>query len=160
MCSRSLRAVLTHPTGEPHVARLSGLDKEESKQAQLPDVARNSMSDVSNLVEEYLEQLEPQRRAALTKVRALIREEVPEAAETMKYRMPTYEYGKGILCAFASQKQYMSLYMETEAVEDHKAELQSLDVGKSCIRFRNLGQLPVETVRTMLRETAQRLAIE
>jgi uncharacterized protein YdhG (YjbR/CyaY superfamily) len=109
-------------------------------------------------VEEYLAELEPQRRAALEEVRALILEEVPEAVETMKYRMPTYEYGRGILCAFASQKRYMSLYMETEAVEDHAAELEGLDVGKSCIRFRKLESLPVGTVRTMLQETVQRLA--
>ena len=111
-------------------------------------------------VEEYLEQLEPQQRAALTIVRELILEEAPDAVETMKYRMPTYEYGSGILCAFASQKRYMSLYMETEAVEDHKADLEDLDVGKSCIRFRKLEKLPLDTVRTMLRETVQRLAIE
>jgi hypothetical protein len=54
----------------------------------------------------------------------------------------------------------MSLYMETEAVEDHKAELQDLDVGKSCIRFRELDKLPLDTVRTMLQETVQRLATE
>jgi uncharacterized protein YdhG (YjbR/CyaY superfamily) len=109
-------------------------------------------------VEEYLEQLEPQRRAALTEVRELILEEAPEAVETMKYRMPTYQYGTGILCAFASQKRYMSLYMETEAVEDHKAELEDLDVGKSCIRFRKLEKLPLDTVRTMLKETVDRLS--
>jgi uncharacterized protein YdhG (YjbR/CyaY superfamily) len=109
-------------------------------------------------VEEYLEQLEPQRHAALAEVRALILEEAPEAVETMKYRMPTYEYGSGILCAFASQKRYMSLYMETEAVEDHKAELEGLDVGKSCIRFRKLEKLPLDTVRAMLKETVDRLS--
>lgn len=117
------------------------------------------MIDGNMLVGEYLKQLEPRRRDALTELRALILEEVPEAVETWRYRMPTYEYETGILCAFASQKRYMSLYMETEAVEDHRAELEGLDVGKSCIRFRNLGQLPVETVRAMLRETVQRLAI-
>ena len=111
-------------------------------------------------VDEYLEQLEPQRRAALAKVRAIIREEAPEAVESMKYRMPTYEYGAGILCAFASQKRYMSLYLETEAVADHKADLKGLDVGKSCIRFRKLENLPVDTVRKMLQETVQRLSIK
>jgi uncharacterized protein YdhG (YjbR/CyaY superfamily) len=116
------------------------------------------MSGEDSQVEKYLKELEPQRRAALAEVRALILEEVPEAVETMKYRMPTYEYGRGILCAFASQKRYMSLYMETEAVEDHVAELEGLDVGKSCIRFRKLESLPVDTVRTMLQETVQRLA--
>jgi uncharacterized protein YdhG (YjbR/CyaY superfamily) len=111
-------------------------------------------------VKAYLAGLDPERQAALTKLRALILETVPDAVETMKYRMPTYEYGPGVLCAFASQKQYMSLYVELEAVEQHHDELTDLNVGKSCIRFRRLEQLPLNTVRTILEETQERLGRE
>ena len=69
--------------------------------------------------------------------------------------MPTYEYEGEALCAFASQKHYMSLYMEPELVERHREELAGLSVGKSCIRFRKLGKLPLETVRTILHETVE-----
>jgi uncharacterized protein YdhG (YjbR/CyaY superfamily) len=109
----------------------------------------------SQEVDEYLAGLEPDRREALAELRALVQEEAPGAVETMKYRMPTYEVQGGVLCAFASQKQYMSLYMDTGLVEEHRAELGGLSVGKSCIRFRKLDKLPLETVRTMLRETLQ-----
>lgn len=106
-------------------------------------------------VDQYLENLEPQRQAALTELRALILETVPDVVETMKYRLPTYEYEGGSLCALASQKHYMSLYMDTELVEKHRAELAGLDVGKSCIRFRKLEKLPLDTVRAILQETVQ-----
>ena len=49
----------------------------------------------------------------------------------------------------------MSLYMDPKLVEKHREELVGLDVGKSCIRFRKLEQLPMDTVRTILRETIQ-----
>jgi uncharacterized protein YdhG (YjbR/CyaY superfamily) len=111
------------------------------------------MSGQAQSVDEYLENLVPERRAALTEVRKLVRTTVPYAEETLKYRMPTYEYADGALCAFASQKQYMSLYMDTELVEKHREELAGLDVGKSCIRFRKLEKLPLDTVRTILQET-------
>lgn len=104
-------------------------------------------------VDTYLDSLEPERRVALEELRALVLEEVPAATETMKYRMPTYEYEGGVLCAFASQKHYMSLYMDIGLVEKHRAELAGLDVGKSCIRFRKLEKLPLGTVTTILRET-------
>ena len=113
------------------------------------------MSGRTKEVDAYLEGLEPDRRAALTKVRSAIFEIVPDAVETMKYRMPTYERESGPLCAFASQKHYMSLYMDVGLVEKHRAELSGLDVGKSCIRFRRLEQLPLETVRTILGETVR-----
>lgn len=111
----------------------------------------------SQEVEAYLAGLDPDRREALTALRAMVLGEVPEAVETIKYGMPTYEYQGGVLCAFASQKQYMSLYMDTGQVERHRSGLEGLSVGKSCIRFRKLDKLPLETVRTILRETVRNL---
>ena len=107
-------------------------------------------------VEGYLESLEPERRAALEKLRALVLRVAPDVVETMRYRMPTYEYGGDMLCALASQKHYMSLYMDVEIVERHKPELAGLSTGKSCIRFKRLEQLPLETIEDMLRQSIQK----
>ena len=107
-------------------------------------------------VQEYLEALEPSRRAALAEIRTLVREAVPDAVETLRYQMPTYERDGEVVCAFASQKQYMSLYMDVDLVEMHRDELAGLDVGKSCIRFRRVERLPLDTVKTILGETAQK----
>jgi uncharacterized protein YdhG (YjbR/CyaY superfamily) len=104
-------------------------------------------------VDAYLEGLEPERRDWLSQLRSMVFDVVPEAVETMKYRMPTYEYEGSVLCAFASQKHYVSLYMDTGLVELHRDELAGLDVGKSCIRFRRLEKLPLDTVRAILLET-------
>lgn len=114
------------------------------------------MGKTTQEVDQYLADLVPERQAALSGLRALIQEAVPDAVETLRYRMPTYEYQGGVLCAFASQKHYMSLYMDVDLVERHRKELDGLDVGKSCIRFKRLEQLPLETVRTILDETVER----
>ena len=108
-------------------------------------------------VDAYIEKLEPRRRDALAQLRLLIVTTVPDAIETMRYKMPTYEYGNGVLCAFASQKQYMSLYMEVAVVEEHKAALPGLNIGKSCIRFTSLEKLPLGEVQVMLNETVENL---
>ena len=110
----------------------------------------------SNEVFAYFDALTPERREALEVVRALVLEAAPEINETMKYRMPTYEYGDDdVLCALASQKQYMSLYMDPPVVEQHREELKGLSVGKSCIRFRKLQALPLDTIRRMLEESVR-----
>jgi uncharacterized protein YdhG (YjbR/CyaY superfamily) len=106
-------------------------------------------------IDAYLENLEPKRQVALTELRSLVLETVPGAVESMKYRMPTYEYEAEVLCSFASQKHYMSLYMDTGIVEKHREALTHLSVGKSCIRFRTLDKLPLDTVRQMLEETVR-----
>ncbi len=111
------------------------------------------MSEKHKTVRAYLEGLAPDRQGALTTLRSLVREMVPEAEETMRYGMPTYEQGGAVLCSFASQKHYMSYYMDLSLVEQHRHELAGLGVGKSCIRFKRLEQLLLDTVRSILAET-------
>lgn len=106
-------------------------------------------------VDGYLENLQSERRATLAELRSLVLETVPEAVETMRYRMPTYDYRDHMVCAFASQKQYMSLYMDTDIVDSYREKLPRLDLGTSCIRLSSLDQLPLDTIRLMLEETVQ-----
>ena len=106
-------------------------------------------------VDRYLQRLPAARRDALTTVRALIHEVAPHVQETMRYNMPTYDTDVP-LCAFASQKNYISLYLDTDLVEKHREELAHLNVGKSCVRFKKLDDLPLETVRQILLETLAR----
>jgi hypothetical protein len=47
----------------------------------------------------------------------------------------------------------MSLYMDTGVVERHRQELAGLSVGKSCIRFRRIQDLPLDAIRRMLEES-------
>ena len=54
-----------------------------------------------------------------------------------------------------SQKHYISLYVDTGIVEKHREELTDLSIGKSCIRFRKMDQLPLDTIKRMLEETVQ-----
>lgn len=61
-------------------------------------------------VDDYLNLLDETGRNTLSEIRALIRKTVPEAKESMKYKMPFYEY-HGLLSAFAAQKNYYSFYL-------------------------------------------------
>jgi uncharacterized protein YdhG (YjbR/CyaY superfamily) len=114
------------------------------------------MGNTAKEVDTYLQGLAPERRSALEKLRELVLDVAPDAVETMQYRMPTYDYAGEMLCAFASQKRYMSLYMDTQVVGRHRDRLQGLDVGKSCIRFKRLDALPLDVVELMLRETVHK----
>ena len=105
-------------------------------------------------VDAYLSKLTPDRREALEQLRALVFETVPNVQETMQYRMPTYEMDGSVVCAFASQKNYISAYMDTTLVEKHRSELGA-DCGKSCVRFKRLNDRLEGTLRTILRETVQ-----
>lgn len=110
-------------------------------------------------VSEYLAEQPSERRAALTKMRALIRKIAPDAKESMQFGMASYEL-KGLFCSLASQKNYMALYVcETDVVAAHRKALGKLDCGKSCIRFRTLQELPLDVIEKIL-DKARALRIE
>ena len=78
----------------------------------------------------------------------------PHASETMLYKMPTYLLGE-VWVAYKAQKNHLSLYIcETGVVSKHARALAHLNVGKGCIRFKKLEQLPKKEILEMLRESA------
>lgn len=76
--------------------------------------------------------------------------------ESMTYGMPGYRRPSGeIEVGFASQKQYVSLYiLRTDVVSEHCEALRGSPVGKGCTRFRRPEQVDRELVRSLLRATA------
>ena len=117
--------------------------------------------------DEYLAALSEERRAALGTVRNVINDNLPAGfREGMQYgmigwyvpleRFPDTYNGQPLgLAALASQKSYMSLYLnsvygdrQTEAWFRHRwAETdKKLDMGKSCVRFRRLEDLPLDLI--------------
>ena len=118
-------------------------------------------------VEEYLAELSPERRRAIAAVREVVLGNLPPGyVETMYFGMIGYviplerypkTYNKQPLgyVALASQKNYMSLYLmnvyadpETERwfKDEFRARGKRLDMGKSCVRFKSLDDLPVDLI--------------
>jgi uncharacterized protein YdhG (YjbR/CyaY superfamily) len=125
------------------------------------------VSSKADSVEQYLGELPDDRREAIAEVRQTILDNLPDGyVETMAWGMIAYEVplevhpdtynGKPLLyAALASQKNYMSVYLhgifgepggEDWFVEQYKATGKKLDMGKSCVRFKKLDQLPLELV--------------
>lgn len=107
-------------------------------------------------VDEYLAQVPSKRREALDQLRTLILSTADDLVEDLAYGMPTYWVGTHVLCAFASQKNYMSLYLDVDLLAAHREAFGTLNCGKSCVRFTNLAKLPRETIALILHETHQR----
>jgi len=107
------------------------------------------MTSKATTISEYLKELPADRRAALSELRALIHRVAPKTVETMKYGLPSF----GELCALASQKNYMALYVcESDIVKTHLAQLGKVSCGKGCIRFKRLADLNLSVVESIFRE--------
>ncbi|MFV3127495.1 iron chaperone [Niveispirillum sp. KHB5.9] len=104
-------------------------------------------------VDEYLAQADPARQPWLARIREVALASLPDPVESMQWGMPAYGVGDQVVFAFASQKQYVSLYVTNLSIHERHAEaLSRLDHGKSCIRFRKPETIDFDLLAALLRE--------
>ena len=108
----------------------------------------------------YLEEVPPERREVLTQLDHLCRQVLTDYEPSMAYGMPGYRKPGGeIEVAFASQKNYISLYiMKSDVLNRHRDELSHLSLGKGCIRYRKSAQIDFALVKKLLEESEQSTA--
>ena len=110
------------------------------------------MKSEATTVEEYLADVPEERRPALETLRTLCLDELAGYEGRMQYGMPSYSRdGSAVEVAFASQKNYISLYVMRESVIKANTNLlDGLSVGKGCIRFNRPEQIDPTVVRPLL----------
>jgi len=142
------------------------------------------MQSKARTVEEYLAEMPEDRHAAIEAVREVILQNLPEGyEEAMEWGMITYQVpleaypdtynGKPLMyAALANQKNHMavyltSVYMDEAARRDfetaYMATGKRMDLGKSCVRFRRLDDLPLDLIgraiaRLPVKESVKRTA--
>ncbi len=123
----------------------------------------------------YLDELADDRLETISSVRQIILDNLPNGyEETMQYGMISYvipfetypkTYNNQPLAyvSLASQKNYMSLYLmnvygdpDTEQwfTEEYKASNKKLNMGKSCLRFKKLEDLPLDLIGQVIARTS------
>ena len=125
------------------------------------------MKKSATTVREYLKSLPPDRRAVLSKVRALIRRRIPRGYQeslqwgAISYSVPlerfsdTYNGQPLGYVALAARKNYftlhlMSVYMNPDGqralAEGFRKAGKKLDMGKGCVRFKSVDDLPLDVI--------------
>lgn len=113
------------------------------------------MNSAAESVTAYLEQVPEERRECLRTLRKLCREILVGYEEGMEHGMPTYKKAGVLEVAFASQKNYISLYvLKQEVVNTHRAALTGASIGKGCIRFTRSDKMDFAVLRQLLTDTA------
>lgn len=128
------------------------------------------MQSKAKTVAEYLKELPAERRAAVETVRRTIKANVgPQIEEVMQWGMISYViphsvFPDGYHCApeqavpyaaVASQKQHVSIYLMAPYImteigtwirEEYKRKGRKLDMGKSCIRVKDIAELDLDVL--------------
>lgn len=136
-------------------------------------------------VEDLIAAIADERKSAVEKLRQTILQNLPEGfEETVSYGMISYVvphsiYPKGYHCdpkiplpflSFASQKNsinlyHMGIYAEKSLYdwfihEYPKHTSQKLDMGKSCIRFKKVNDIPLDLIATLVQKMTPKQWVE
>ena len=137
------------------------------------------MTSNATTVEEYIASVPEERRPFIENIRKIIIENLPEGFEEgmsygmIGYYVPHSIYPNGYHCnpklplpfmTFASQKNsinfyHMSMYMDKGLYDWFVAEYptyskQKLDMGKSCVRFKKLEEIPLELLGKLVKKVS------
>jgi len=102
-------------------------------------------------VDDYLAALPEDVRAALEKLRKIIKSVAPKATEVISYQIPAFKQ-RGLLVGFAASKAHCTFHiMSTKVTSAHAADLKGYKTGKASIRFAPETPLPTALVTKLIK---------
>ena len=108
--------------------------------------------------EAYLSHFPIEIQERLQILRELVKNIAPEAVEGISYGMPAYKLNGKPLVYFAAQKNHFGLYATPSAHAAFENELATYKKGKGSVQFPFSEELPLDTIRKMVRFKVQELS--
>jgi uncharacterized protein YdhG (YjbR/CyaY superfamily) len=107
-------------------------------------------------VREYVAEVPKERREAIAKLHSLCKKNLVGFEESIEYGMPCYKRDGVMAFAFASQKNYISIYgCGSPAMKDLRAKLSGEKKGKGCVNFTKPEKIDFDVVDELLRRIAK-----
>jgi uncharacterized protein YdhG (YjbR/CyaY superfamily) len=132
------------------------------------------MQSSAKQIEDYLKEIPEDRKEAMMRLRAICQKQIKGSEERMSYGMigymvPFERYPNGYHCtpelplpfiSIASQKNFIAIYhmgvyskpelLNWFVAEFPKHSKKKLDMGKSCIRFKKVEDIPFELIEELM----------
>jgi uncharacterized protein YdhG (YjbR/CyaY superfamily) len=101
-------------------------------------------------IDEYIDSFPKEIASILQTVRQTVKEEAPDAEETIKYQMPTFTLN-GNLVYFAAWKHHIGFYPPVSENAPFKRELAPYEGPKGNYQFPLNKPLPISLIRKIVR---------
>ena len=110
------------------------------------------MREPAKSVDAYIAAAPEEYRAALERLRSLIKRAAPEAEEGIAYGMPSLKYRGRVLVYFAAFKNHLSFFPASSSLlEAFGSELKQFKTSKGTIQFTPGKPLPEALVRKIVK---------
>ncbi len=106
----------------------------------------------ASTIDEFLETMPEDQRAALEGLRAMIHAAAPGLTEAISYGVPAFKYKGKPLVSMGAGKAHCAFYVQSPAVmEAHSVDLAGYDTSKGTVRFGSGAPLPEQLVWKLVR---------
>lgn len=102
-------------------------------------------------VDKYIESFPKDIQEKLVMIRTLIKQNVPEAVETIKYNMPTYVLNGKNLIHFAAFKNHIGIYPTPSPIEHFKDKLSTYVTSKGAIQIQHTSEIPTKLIQDIIK---------
>jgi uncharacterized protein YdhG (YjbR/CyaY superfamily) len=107
-------------------------------------------------VDEYLAGFPDDARAILERVRATIRDALPDADEVISYGIPTFRAGGHYVLYIAGWTKHVGVYPVSRGDDDFEAAVGSYRAAKDSLHFPYSKPIPYELIARVARAEADR----
>lgn len=118
------------------------------------DNRMNSDQTTPQTIDDYIAGFPPDVQEILEKIRMIIRQAAPEAAEAIKYQIPTFTL-QGNLVHFAAFKKHIGFYPTPTGTEKFQEALSIYESGKGSVRFPLDKPIPYDLITDIVRFRVQ-----
>ena len=111
-------------------------------------------------IDAYVASLDADAAAYVSRVRALVHEEIPGLTEAIAYNMPTFKSGTQSVLHLAGWTEHVSIYPEPDPIPSDAGlvlDLAAYSSGRGTLKFDLDTPLPEDLVRRLLRAFAARV---
>lgn len=114
----------------------------------------NSDQTAPQTIDDYIAGFSPDVQKILEQIRLTIRQAAPEAAEAIKYQIPTFTLN-GNLVHFAAFKRHIGFYPTPTGTEKFQEALSIYESGKGSVRFPLDKPIPYDLIADIVRFRVQ-----
>jgi len=109
----------------------------------------------ASTIDEYIAGFPEEVQAVLEQIRATVKEVVPQAAETIKYDMPTFVLN-GNLVHFAAFKKHIGFYPAPTGDPAFEEELSGYKQGKGSVQFPLDQPMPLNLIIKIVKDRVKK----
>jgi uncharacterized protein YdhG (YjbR/CyaY superfamily) len=102
-------------------------------------------------VDEHIQAFPKNVQVILEKIREIIKENAPEAVETISYGMPAYKLNGKVLVYFSGWDKHIGFYALPSGNRAFAKELEKYKVGKGSIQFSLDKPIPYDLIKKIVK---------